>query len=49
MSDTVLAILVIGALSLVSLFVAEKAEIITVLSYTVTAIAGLATGRALKK
>ena len=49
MSDTVLAILVIGVLSLAALGLASEDKVVTVLSYTVTAIGSLATGRALKK
>lgn len=48
MKDITLAIGLIGVLSLVAMGLAEKAEIITVLSYTVTAIGSLATGHALK-
>ena len=48
MNDTVTAIAVIFALGLVALFKTGEAEVITVLSYVVTAIGSLATGRALK-
>ena len=46
--DATLAIGIIGLLSVISIFAAGPEEVITVLSYTVTAIAGLATGQALK-
>lgn len=48
MRDVTLAIGIIGMLSVISIFAAGPEEVITVLSYTVTAIAGLATGQALK-
>lgn len=48
MDNIVAAIAVIFALGLVALFKIGEAEVITVLSYVVTAIGSLATGRALK-
>ena len=47
-NDIGIAIGVIFALGLVALFKIEQAEVVTVLSYVVTAIGSLATGRALK-
>jgi hypothetical protein len=48
MKDITLAIGIIGMLSVIAMFVGGEKEIITVLSYTVTAIGSLATGQALK-
>jgi len=48
MKDITLAIGVIGVLSMVAMIAAGHDEIVTVLSYTVTAISALATGNALK-
>ena len=49
MKDITLAIGIIGILSIVAMVAAGSEETVTVLSYTVTAIAGLATGTTLKK
>ncbi len=48
MKDITLAIGVIAVLALVAMWIAPKAETMTVLSYAVTAIGSLATGNALK-
>ena len=48
MRDITLAIGIIGVLSVIAMAAAGQAEIVTVLSYTVTAIGSLATGHALK-
>lgn len=48
MNDITLAIGIIGVLSVVAMIAAGQAEVVTVLSYTVTAMGSLATGRALK-
>ena len=48
MRDITLAIGIIGVLSVVAMCAAVQSEIVTVLSYTVTAIGSLATGHALK-
>jgi hypothetical protein len=48
MNDIAVAIGVIFTLGLVALFKVEQVEVITVLSYVVTAIGSLATGRALR-
>uniref|UniRef100_A0A6M3JX21 Holin n=1 Tax=viral metagenome TaxID=1070528 RepID=A0A6M3JX21_9ZZZZ len=47
-TNTTLAIAIIGILSVIAIMAVSEADIISVLSYTVTAIAGLATGQALK-
>jgi len=48
MNDITLAIGIVGVLSIVAIIAAGQAEVVTVLSYTVTAISALATGHALK-
>lgn len=48
MNDITLAIGIVGILSIIGIIAVEQAEVVGVLSYTVTAIAGLATGQALK-
>ena len=48
MRDITLAIGLIGVLSIIAMIAAGQDEIVTVLSYTVTAIGSLATGNALK-
>ena len=48
MRDITLAIGIIGVLSIIAMIAAGQDEIVTVLSYTVTAIGSLATGNALK-
>lgn len=48
MSDITLAIGGIFALGVIGVFMVSSSEVITVLSYVVTAIGSLATGHALK-
>jgi len=48
MKDITLAIGIIGVLSIVAMIAGGQDKIVTVLSYTVTAISALATGRALR-
>ena len=48
MKDITLAIGIIGILSVVAIVAVSQTEVVIVLSYTVTAIAGLATGQSLK-
>jgi len=48
MKDITLAMGIIGVLSAAAMIMVGEKEIVTVLSYTVTAISALATGRALK-
>ncbi|MBE9572714.1 MAG: hypothetical protein IMF11_18975 [Proteobacteria bacterium] len=48
MRDITLAIGIIGVLSVIAMAAVGQDEVVTVLSYTVTAIGALATGNALK-
>ena len=49
MRDITLAISIIGVLSILGMYLAEPTEIVTVLSYCVTAIGSLSTGNAIGK
>jgi len=49
MNDITLAIVIVGALSIVGMCLVEPTEIVTVLSYCVTAIGSLTTGHVIGK